>query len=42
VCSCWMCGNPRRLRNSNGPSLRAQELRSIADFRSQLEEVGHG
>jgi len=34
VCSCWMCGNPRRLRNSNGPSLTIQER--LADLREQV------
>lgn len=28
ICSCWMCGNPRRLRGSNGPALTVQELRA--------------
>ena len=41
-CSCWMCCNPRHLRGGNGPALRVQELKAVADFRSQLEEVGHG
>jgi hypothetical protein len=34
VCCCWMCGNPRRLRNSNGPSLTVQER--LADLREQV------
>jgi hypothetical protein len=27
ICSCWMCGNPRRLRGGNGSTLTVQELR---------------
>ena len=39
-CSCWMCCNPRRLRNSNGPALTVQELRAIEGFRLTMEDLG--
>lgn len=41
ICSCWMCCNPRRLRNGNGPERTIQELRSQEDFEQQLAEVSH-
>jgi len=40
VCSCWMCCNPRRLRNSNGPALTVQELRAAEGFRLAMEDLG--
>lgn len=35
VCSCWMCGNPRRY--SNGPERTLQELRH--DWREDLADL---
>lgn len=35
ICSCWMCCNPRRLRNSNGPALTVQELRAMQEVHDE-------
>jgi hypothetical protein len=36
VCSCWMCGNPRRMGGGNGTTLTRQEIRSLQEVEESL------
>jgi hypothetical protein len=39
VCSCYLCGNPRRVGNDE--PLTRQERRSLASYLDQLRELDH-
>lgn len=38
TCSCWMCGNPRRMGGGNGTTLTRQEIRSLQDMEESLHQ----
>lgn len=39
VCSCVMCGNPRRFKGGNGPERTRQEQKADLDFREWLDNL---
>lgn len=40
VCSCWMCGNVRRLKGGNGPERTRQEHLAELNLREQITDLG--
>lgn len=39
LCSCWMCGNPRRYYTFVEEALTVQERRALLDYQDQLDEI---
>jgi len=39
VCSCWSCGNVRRLKGGNGPEHTIQERKSELDLRDWFRYI---